>query len=146
MIKHKKKNLKPTDMSLSLIYRCPNCSNQHWLSLNQAKTKKFIVVCDCDHVFKVKPVENIRIIYQKTSRKKEQNQPVAASSQIADVEQSVPEISQSILDSCSNVLKKYGFTASECHPLIKECYNSNPKFTAAEIIKFCITKFGVKNG
>lgn len=144
MIKHKKKNLKPIDMSLSLIYRCPNCSNQHWLSLNQAKTKKFIVVCDCGHVFKVKPVHDIKIIYQKSVKN---NKPIVNNTNIqSNPTKTVVTIPQQLVDACTQVLKNYGFTSSECIPLITDCYNSNPKHTAAEIIKLCISKLGEKNG
>lgn len=146
MIKHKKKNLKPIDMSVSLIYRCPSCSNQHWLSLNQAKTKKFIVVCDCNHVFKVKPVRSLKVIYQKSDKITKVENSSKVSTETIEAKPVVAQIPQQLLDSCTQILKQYGFTSSECSTLITDCYNSNPKYTAAEIIKLCISKLGEKNG
>ncbi len=143
-----KKLQKPIDMSLNLIYRCPECSNQHWLSLNQAKTKKFIVVCDCGCIFKVKPVKDIKVVYQQkvvVAAQTAQQQNTTETTKPAP-EKKQPEISEALLDSCTKALKPYGFTSTECHPIIKECFKNNPKFTAAEIIKFCLTTIGSKNG
>ena len=61
--KYKDKDLEPVDCDLSLIYRCPKCNIEHWLSLNEARTKNFKVVCDCDAIFRVKRVKGIKIKY-----------------------------------------------------------------------------------
>ena len=129
----KYKNLKPIDFDINLIYRCPVCNAEHWLSMKEASIDNFKTVCDCDTVFKVKKVKNIEIKYYED--------------ELIAPEKKIPQkISEELLNKCTNVLKEYGFTEEESIDLVESTYLSNPVNDAGELIKLCFSKFGeIKN-
>lgn len=131
------KNLKPIDVEANLIYLCPSCSCKHWLNLKEAKTKRFIVVCDCDTKFTVETIQKIKIVYKK--RDKQEN--------IKSLEEkNIEDETVDLLNKSCKILAGYGFSKDECIPLIKKAYENNPKSSLSEIIKFCLMSFGEKNG
>ena len=141
MIKHKTKNLKPIDADISLIYSCPGCSLQHWLSIKEARTKGFKVVCDCDTVFTVKIVKTIKVIYEEDiSIVKEQPECVESV-----VKQQVQEISVDLLDKACKILTGYGFTKTESQELIKSVFIENPTDDCGLLVKNSLAKFGETN-
>lgn len=143
--KTKKKNQKPIDCDIHLKYRCPSCPVEHWISLKEAKTKGYRIVCDCDTVFKVKLISKVQIVYAETETKttaaKVETEPT-----VTQPEKIVQEIPIDLLEKCCKILVGYGFTKSESESLIKDCYSKNPSQDTALLIKDCLSSFGENNG
>jgi len=113
------KNQKPTDISLSLKYICPNkkCRYDHWISLRESKIKNFKIVCDCGHIFCPKPIQKICIKY-----KKEINQVLEAKNKTV-TEHIIP---QDLLEKSSRIMQTFGFRAKEAKELLSQFYKTNP--------------------
>lgn len=147
MIKHKK-ILKPIDIDAHFKYRCPKCNIEHWVSLKEAKTKNFKVVCDCSKVFIPKRIAKIKIIYDKSQPAKK-----IVDSQTTKIEtissnnndynkEVVADINQDLLEKCQTILVGYGFTRSEASKLIKQTYYTNPSEDAVLLVKLALKSFG----
>lgn len=127
-----KKNLRPTDIDAHIKYQCPKCGIQHWISLKEAKTKNFKVVCDCDTVFKPKQIERLKIIYSHNKKpKKEDSQEILVPGEI--------------LNKCSSILITYGFTKQEADNMIKKAYIQNQTNDCVQLIKYTLETLGVNN-
>lgn len=102
-----KKNLKPISIDLHLKYRCPNkeCYIIHWLSLDEVKTKRFKVVCDCGLIFEPKNILKIKIAYDDSNKKLKQNITIA------------------IVEDCVRILSDYGFMEHESKSLVQKAYS-----------------------
>lgn len=141
----RKKILKPIDADVHFKYRCPKCSIEHWISLREAQTKNFKIVCDCSKVFSPKRVSKIKIKYHKThNRKSSITEKQAAPNTIQPIPQNqiITEINNDLLDKCSNALMAYGFTKAEAKDLIKQTYYTNPSDDAGLLIKLALKSFG----
>lgn len=129
------KNLKPIETDASFIYSCPSCSCKHWLSLKEARTKNFLVVCDCDTTFSVKTIRSIKILYKKTLK-----------TEITKTDsKSLNEIPVDFLNRCCKVLVDYGFTKEESKSMLQKAYDQNPSLSISDLIKLCLSNFGEKN-
>jgi hypothetical protein len=106
---------KPIELDCYLKYRCPskNCYLDHWVSLAEAKTKNFIVVCSCGKKFKTKTVSKIKIQYKLTKKKK-----------IKPIDQSCNDtlIPKDLLDKSVAVMKGLGFSTSESIEMLNNYY------------------------
>jgi hypothetical protein len=133
-IKKKIKNLKPTEINLHLKYKCPECQIEHWISLDEAKTTGYMIVCDCKTKLKVKPIKTIRILYKtnKTTKAKPEK-----------IDQSMPVV---LLENCVKILVSYGFSAKESKTLVEESYKKNSVNDALIIIKDILANIGGTNG
>lgn len=164
MIKQKKKLLKPIDHDVHLKYRCPECSIDHWLSLREAQTDGFIIVCECSNVFKVRTVDKIVVKYKDKKIKrsiKEEPKPVPPEIIVATipieleeeaeskVEEKIPVIEEPeviekpiipdhMLQSSCDVLVNYGFTVTEAKDLIRQTYADNPVDSIGTIVTNCL--------
>ena len=161
MIKQKKKLLKPIDHDVHLKYRCPECSIDHWLSLREAQTSGFIIVCECSNVFKVRTVDKIVVKYKdkKIKRVVEEEPAIAPIETIAPelkeevvepkVEEKIPVIEEPeviekpiipdhMLQSSCDVLVNYGFTVTEAKDLIRQTYADNPVDSIGTIVTNCL--------
>lgn len=128
-----KKIQKPIEIDAHLKYRCPSCSVDHWISLNQATTKNYKIVCDyCSTVFKPKRISNIKIIYAAKSKTK------LSQSDILTIE-------SDLLNQCVKVLVGYGFTVEESQKLVKDSYLKNPTSDIKQLIKNTLASIGVSN-
>lgn len=135
MMKTKKiKNLKPIELNLHLKYRCPECDVEHWLSLDEAKTKEYVIVCYCKIKLKVKPIKSIRIVYSKSGSSKPKPQKESQAIPVA------------LLESCVKILIDYGYSEKEAKSLIEESYAKNPTDNALVIIKNILTTIGGIHG
>ena len=146
-MKTKTKAIKPIDTSISLIYACPECSQKHWISLQAAKTKGYIIVCDCGSVFKPKRVDNIKILYSKNKTKiiesKTQEYEVLLKEEESD---SINILPVDLLERCVTVLAGYGFTKTEASSLLKETYKKHQVVDAVSLIKLSLSNnIGVNN-
>ncbi len=131
-MKTKTKTVKPIDSSISLIYSCPKCSHQHWISLKAAKTKGFIIVCDCDQVFKPRTVETIKIIFKKKNQSSKQ----PAGLEQTNIDSQIP---YELLNKCTESLTNYGFTKNEASILLNKAYNLHTENNPLELIKLALS-------
>lgn len=158
---NKKRPLRPIDSDVHLKYRCTECSIEHWLSLRQAQTTGFIIVCECNNVFKVKPVDKIVVKYKDKKPKKIAQEPtslvmpVPITIQLEEevvetkIEEKIPIIEEpqeiekpiipdNMLQGSCNVLVNYGFTVTEAKELIRKTYSDNPVDSIGAIITNCL--------
>lgn len=112
-MKKKKKILKPIELDLYLKYKCPNnsCNISNWLTLKEAKTKKFIIVCDCGCISKPKQIDNIKILYKKKNKTKIKNN------------QSIP---LELLDKATKIMIGLGYGKQESTKMLTDYYSHNP--------------------
>ena len=136
-----KKNLKPIDSDINFKYRCPNldCGYFHWLSIKEAKTKNFKVVCDCGTIFKPKLIKNIEIIYEELVEKKVES---PTEEKLVVTENKIP---LDLQQECVKILIGYGFTKQECLELTQKAYVKNPINNIGSFIKYIIQNLGELN-
>lgn len=147
------KNLKPLEIEAHLKYRCPNCEILHWISLKEASTKGFIVVCECNSILKPKLITDLRIKYQpkNTKIKTEAKEVVEQPPVVTQSEEPAVEISprlvppKELFDSCRPVLQNYGFTASEANDLIDSTYQDHNNCSLTNFIKHCLKNIPLEN-
>lgn len=131
-MKTKKKSQKPIDLDIHLKYRCANnnCKYDHWLSLKEASTKNFKVVCDCGQIFRVKLVSGVSVLYEKTSKKNIKKPDT---------------IPVDILEKCCKILSNYGFTEAESKQLLNFAYKESPSNDCGQLVKLAIKHIGELN-
>ena len=142
------KNQKAIEIDAHLRYVCknPDCGYTHWLSLKEAQTKNFKVVCDCGVVFKPKQVLKVKIVYEQPKQKKEIETPKQVPTQQCFVNLSAIakeiELDIDTLNKCVKILVGYGFTKTESEQLLKNSFSSNPTDDCATLIKQTLESFG----
>lgn len=142
MIKHKK-ILKPIDIDVHFKYRCPKCSSEHWLSLNEARTKNFKIVCDCKKIFYPKKIAKLQIVYSSKKPKKEK---IVKSFIEPEPPQTLHKtINPELLSKCLPVLINYGFTKQESEKLLCEAYQIEQSEDCGQLVKLALKSLGVKN-
>lgn len=147
-MKMQTKNQKPIEVDAYLKYRCPNskCGYTHWLSLKEAQTKNFKIVCDaCDEIFKPKVIKDISIKYHKKIKPevvetKPENNPIQEAT-----DHNTPCISDRLLTLCSKTLIDYGFTKKEAYDLLKQSYILNQTDQPFELIQNTLKMIGSVN-
>jgi hypothetical protein len=129
-MKTKIKIQKPIEIHASLRYRCPDidCNFDHWITINQAKTKKYKIVCDCGTVFFPKTISSIDIRYKK--KKKVTASP---SEEKINIIQNV--ISEELLVKSSRLMQGFGFTKKESDAMLSNFYKTNPVNDYKELVK-----------
>lgn len=143
-----KKSLKPTEIEVHIKYECPKCESKHWLSLREAQTPGFIIVCECNEVYRVKTVDKVMLKYKKKANTKITTPIIQTKQEDVIVPEKVEEqaiiekpiIPEEILKKCVNILEQYGFTHSESVDLIKDSYANEPSESVVNIIKNCLSK------
>jgi hypothetical protein len=100
------KNLKPLECVADLRYRCSSCGIDHWISIKEARTQGFIIVCDCASLLKVKVIKDIKIVYHENVVAQPKHSSLAT---VVVIEKTDEKI---IKQACS-ALNTYGFTAQE---------------------------------
>lgn len=129
---HKTK-VKPVECDAHLKYICPECHNEHWISLLEASTKNFKIVCDCGTIFRVKRVLDLKLRYQKTktiSNTKKPNIDITTNS----------TAKQAIV-----IIQNYGFTKNEAEELIVKCYDPNKNYCVSDLVKEALKTMRVNN-
>lgn len=118
-------NQKPIDYDFHFKYECPNsdCSLHHWLSFLEAKTPQFIVVCDCDTIFSIEPINSIEISYAPTT------EPVVSS----------------LENDCIEALGKYGFSTEESKQIFSKAIIKFPTTDLTSLIRYILQHFGELN-
>lgn len=122
------KTQKPIQIDAHLKYRCPddNCGFTHWLTLKECQTKNFKVVCDCGFVFKPKLINQVKIVYTKQKKKKNEKSEI------------IPEM----VVCCSKLLIEYGFSEEESIELIHKAYSQNPTNSPSTLMKNILQNLG----
>ena len=123
MITKQIKNQKPTSLDIHLEYRCPNneCGYDHWLSLLEAQTKNFKVVCDCGTVFKPKKIKTLKIVYDRKIQL-ESSTTTKETSELKDSKQP----SKDLLSKAIPCLVDLGFTKQEATDALTSAYIKQP--------------------
>lgn len=163
-----KKRQKPIDKDIHLKYRCKKCGIDHWLSLREASTKNFLVVCTCGHTFKVRQVSDCVVKYVGHSQKKQAHKPQKVQTaqeskqdcqpiQTSQIPKPVditpsnippvvrPTIPNDLLDKTVKLLLTYGFTQVEAKELIISTYNKVPVNDYAALIRYALQSLGDNN-
>lgn len=122
-----KKNQKPIDIDLHLKYEC-RCGVHHWISLIEAKTKRFKIVCDCKRVFCPKQIQKIKIVY---SSKKNV---VKKSTDTQELD--------SVIYRCAETLMNYGITKSESIDLLNKAFDLEKKLDPLILVKRALSLIG----
>lgn len=132
-MKTKQKKEKPIEIDAHFKYRCPklDCGYFHWLSLNEAQTKNFKIVCDCGTIFSPKRVKKLKILFVESMP--------ASNNKIEHIEQ---KIDIDLVEKCVSVLVGYGFTDIESKDLLMKSHKQNPNLGSADLIKFTLQSFG----
>lgn len=132
-MKTKKKKEKPIELDAHLKYRCPkaDCGFFHWLSLGEAKTKNFKIVCDCGTIFSPKRIKKLKISFCESIVNKPKK--------IESIEQ---KINLDLVERCVSVLVGYGFTDTEAKDLLVKYHKEKPDLGSADLIKFTLQSFG----
>jgi hypothetical protein len=123
----KKKNQKPIEINPYFKYRCSDssCGYDHWISLQEAKTKNFKIVCDCGNIIRPKQIKTIKIAYKENT-----------------IVKTKPNLDTRLLTEYTDVLCGYGFTHDESVKLINIAYQQIPNGSKREIIKLALTSTG----
>lgn len=114
------KNQKPTEIEAHIKYTCPNekCKFDHWISLKEAQTKNFKIVCDCSTIFSPKTIKGVFVKYKK---------PKAKSIISSPTEQTVYHtIPNDILVKSSKIMQTFGFRKGEADIMLTEFFKTNP--------------------
>lgn len=147
--KKKTKNIKPYDFDIQLIYRCPNCNLEHWLSLIETQTKGFKVVCDCSHIFRVKTIKGIDIVFEQDAAALETKEEKIEN---ADIKEPIVEsvdtpkekvVPTDLFNKCIPTLTSYGFTKKEAQELIYSTYQANDFTEIGAFLKLCFSNIEI---
>lgn len=149
-IKKKIKKIQtPIEYDCHFKYKCPdpNCGYDYWISLKQACTKNFKIVCDCGIVFKPKRIKKIKPIYfqdslasDKTTKKSDID--VSSEEPIEVVKPEIKEIDQNLLSKAVKILIGYGFTSDEAKELLIKSYRKFPEPDCVKLIKYTLENMG----
>ena len=125
------KNQKPIDLEANIKYLCPNkkCRYEHWISLNEARTLGFKIVCDCSTVFCPKRIKRISIIYKKQKQKQIKEQ---IKEQVINTEYIIPG---QLLQKSIQVMQNFGFKKTEAETLLCDFYKKNPIDDYKQLVK-----------
>lgn len=151
MIKQKKTKtkskhitLKPVSKDIYYQYICTECGCHHWIKHQEASSKNFHIVCDCDIIISPKRILDTKIIYEKNKKQKNKDKKTV----IVDTEkQTIEPIIDAELEapitktqkSAMSILEGYGFNKQELEPVIKECLE---KDQVAILVKETLTRIG----
>jgi len=139
------KSQKPIEIDGHLKYRCPkNCGFYHWLSLKEAQTKNFKVVCDCGFVFKPKTILKIKICYSK--KPTEINKRLICPEPIVLEDQhKIQKPPPDTQNKCIKLLCGYGFSKTESIELVQKAFEKQQITEPLELIKYIIKNIGELN-
>lgn len=121
---------KPVEHDVHLKYICPECHSEHWLSLLEAATANFKVVCHCGIAFKVKRILGMKLKYSKNKVLKPQKK-----EQPAKQKTSVDIKSNNIAKQAIDIIQNYGFTRQEAIDLVVKCYDTDKVYSVSDLVK-----------
>lgn len=148
------KKVKPVDADVHLKYICPNkdCSTLHWLTILEAKTKNFKVVCYCGCIFKPKQISNIKLTYIDDPVVIDKPPAPAIIKKQVESQQKQQEVPQNktcnsekdfiFIQEAIETLLNFGYTKEEATRLIQEQYDKTKNKNPAQLVKLAINFFG----
>jgi len=136
MIQNQIKSLKPISLDAQFKYKCtnPDCESEHWLFLNQVQVKGFRLVCDCNNVYRIRRIENLKIRYSKKIKKTKTESIVSP--------ETVLEVWPEHLKKAYKTLENYGFSNKEAVEMINKVYNTNKCDNPLLLVKDALKIFG----
>jgi hypothetical protein len=134
-MKTKTKNQKPIEIDAHFKYRCSanNCGFDHWISIKEAQTKNFKIVCDCGSVFSPKRIKKLKIIYAVNVIKTTNDNSNKKNESVA-----VEKIPVDLQNSCVKLLVGYGFTKNESLELSSKAFAKHKVTNAGLLIKYIL--------
>lgn len=142
---------KPIDIDAHLKYRCPKCGYDYWISLREAKTKNFKIVCDCKTVFEPKMIKKIKISYGSIKKNLPKKKKIVTESLkkstdpipvVVETPREKPKIDDILKNKCVKLLVTYGFTKSEATDLIIKAYEKNTTDDPVLLVKQALSFIG----
>jgi hypothetical protein len=124
------KNQKPTEIEANIKYTCPNekCKFDHWISLKEAQTKNFKIVCDCSTVFSPKTIKRVVVKYKKFKQK-----PILVPDKVEEtVNHTIPD---DILIKSSKIMQAFGFRKKEADSMLIEFFKTNPIYDFKQLVQ-----------
>lgn len=121
---------KPVEYDVHLKYICPECHSEHWLSLLEASTANFKVVCHCGTIFKVKRILGMKLRYAKSkiSKPEKPEQPIKQKTGV-DIK------NNNIAKQAVDIIQNYGFTRQEAIDLVVKCYDTDRVYSVSDLVK-----------
>ena len=160
MMKKKKiKNLKPKEYNIHLKYIC-RCSQEHWLSYDEASEEDFVIVCECKRLLKVKPISGIIVKYKINKKAKKivpeknntndnlqelktlDNKDIKENTINSNNTEINKEIPENLINTCSNLLITFGYSKREAANLIKDFYSKNSNIDYSKFVKNLLISIG----
>jgi DNA-directed RNA polymerase subunit RPC12/RpoP len=139
-----KNNQKPIDRDVHFKYLCRKCGQEHWLSLKEASTEDYKIVCFCDHVFGVRPIADIRIKYK--DRIVTQSQETPPTTKIAVTPPSNNAIPIPFYNDAIGLLVGYGFTQAEAKDMVRSAYEKSPTDDYKILVKTILGSLEISYG
>lgn len=130
-------NVEPFGSDVTLKYSCPNkeCSNEHWISLKEAKIKNFKILCECcDTIFIPKRVKSLSVNFVE-NKKHDDPLPKPIKEEKKDF---------GFINVAVETLVLFGYDEKEAEYLITKAYNETKSTNPAALVKVVIEEIGVK--
>jgi hypothetical protein len=134
------KNQKPTEIEANIKYTCPNekCKFDHWISLKEAQTKNFKIVCDCSTVFSPKTIKIVVVKYKKFKQKS-----ILVPDKVEEtIHHTIPD---DILIKSSKIMQTFGFRKKEADLMLTEFFKTNPIYDFKQLVQNTLAFNGEKN-
>lgn len=128
------KNQKPTNLDIHFKYSCPNteCYEEHWFSINQIRSSKLRVVCDCGVVFQPKPIKKIKVVYKKTSSIKNVDKP----------DQPDTTIVSEPAKKATKIIVGLGYSTKEARQMVSSVQRDTSISNYMDLVKLAISNIG----
>ena len=153
-----RQRLKPIEIDGHFKYACPGCGIHHWASFKEAKTKGFIIVCDCDESFEIENISGIDIKYKEESaettkeiiKEKRIQEKRNKAKNTAEIQKEISNVEKKtlpldILEKAVKMLVSFGYTKSESKQMLKNAFEKHQATEIDTLVKYSITDFGVCN-
>lgn len=153
------KLVKPCESSVDLKYVCPNsnCMDIHWITLREAQTKNFKIVCFCGTVFKPKRIENVTINYARTIKDKPKPEKTNNKTHRAQTNATkcidnffsskyIDTGKYNFLLEAKEVLLNFGYSSKESEEMLSKQFYKTKETNPAKLVKMAINFIGDQNG
>lgn len=140
-------DVEPVDCDMHLKYICPNknCLGINWLTLKEAQTDGFKIVCFCGTVFHPKKILRVKIIQEpKNTTKSKQDTVSKQTIQKSKEDTDSVEKSQFFIDAIAT-LNNFGYSKQESVKMIRDQYLMTNEKNSAKLVKMAINFFGADN-
>lgn len=135
---------KPIDVDAHFKYRCTKCGCDHWVSIREAKTNRFKVVCDCGSIFIPKRIKKIKIIYYEEVKKPipQSEKETVETAESGHKTKTQKTINTDLLERCTKLLVAYGFTKPEAQEMLEQAYIENPTDNSGLLVREALKLIG----